>query len=33
MAASVIFTVPMVVLFFIAQRFFLENISTVGVKG
>jgi multiple sugar transport system permease protein len=33
MAASVIFTVPMIVLFFIAQRFFLENISTVGVKG
>ena len=32
MAASVVFTVPMVVLFFIAQRFFMENVSTVGVN-
>ena len=33
MAASVIFTVPMVVLFFFAQRFFMEGISTTGLKG
>lgn len=32
MAASVIFTVPMVVLFFVAQRFFVESISTAGLK-
>jgi multiple sugar transport system permease protein len=33
MAASVIFTVPMVVLFFLAQRFFIEGIATTGLKG
>lgn len=33
MAASVIFTVPMVILFFIAQRFFIEGIVTSGLKG
>jgi multiple sugar transport system permease protein len=33
MAASVIFTLPMVVLFFIAQRFFVEGISATGLKG
>jgi multiple sugar transport system permease protein len=33
MAASVIFTVPMVVLFFIAQRYFIEGIATTGLKG
>jgi multiple sugar transport system permease protein len=33
MAASVIFTVPMVVLFFIAQRYFIEGISGTGIKG
>lgn len=33
MAASVVFTVPMVILFFIAQRFFIESVSSVGVKG
>ena len=32
MAASVIFTVPMIVLFFCAQRYFLEGIATTGVK-
>jgi multiple sugar transport system permease protein len=33
MAASVIFTLPMVVLFFLAQRFFVEGISATGLKG
>jgi multiple sugar transport system permease protein len=33
MAASVIFTLPMVVLFFLAQRFFIEGIATTGLKG
>jgi multiple sugar transport system permease protein len=33
MAASVIFTIPMVVLFFLAQRYFIEGIATTGLKG
>jgi len=33
MAASVIFTLPMVVLFFAAQRYFIEGASTSGIKG
>lgn len=33
MAASVIFTLPMVALFFVAQRFFIEGASTSGIKG
>jgi len=33
MAASVIFTVPMVILFFIAQRYFIEASLTSGIKG
>lgn len=33
MAASVVFTVPMVLLFFIAQRYFIEGIATTGLKG
>ncbi|HZS94421.1 MAG TPA: carbohydrate ABC transporter permease [Chloroflexota bacterium] len=33
MAASVIFTIPMVVLFFAFQRFFIEGIATTGLKG
>lgn len=33
MAASVIFTLPMVVLFFLAQRFFIEGIATTGIKA
>jgi multiple sugar transport system permease protein len=32
MAASVIFTLPMIALFFCAQRFFIEGIATTGVK-
>lgn len=33
MAASAIFTVPTVVLFFFAQRFFIEGITVTGIKG
>ena len=33
MAASVIFTLPMVLLFFAAQRYFIEGASTSGIKG
>lgn len=33
MAASVIITVPMVVVFFLAQRYFVEGIATTGSKG
>jgi multiple sugar transport system permease protein len=33
MAASVVFTVPMIILFFLAQRYFVEGISTTGLKG
>jgi len=33
MAASVIFTVPMIVLFFIFQRYFMEGVTHTGIKG
>jgi multiple sugar transport system permease protein len=33
MAASVIFTLPMVILFFLAQRYFLESMTHTGLKG
>lgn len=33
LAASVIITVPMVILFFIGQNYFMEGISTTGRKG
>ncbi len=33
MAASVIITLPMVVIFFLAQRYFVEGIATTGRKG
>ena len=33
MAASVIFTLPVVVLVFLGQRFFMEGIATTGLKG
>jgi multiple sugar transport system permease protein len=33
MAASVILTLPMVVLFFLAQKFFIEGVATTGLKG
>ncbi|CAN5434553.1 hypothetical protein BH20CHL6_BH20CHL6_17640 [soil metagenome] len=33
MAAAVITTLPMVVLFFLGQRYFVEGIATTGSKG
>jgi multiple sugar transport system permease protein len=33
MAASVVITLPMVIVFFLAQRFFIEGIATTGSKG
>jgi multiple sugar transport system permease protein len=33
MAASVILTLPMMVLFFLAQRFLVEGVATTGLKG
>ncbi|MBA3778086.1 MAG: carbohydrate ABC transporter permease [Chloroflexi bacterium] len=33
MAASVIVTVPMIIIFFLAQRYFVEGIATTGSKG
>jgi multiple sugar transport system permease protein len=33
MAASVIVTVPMILVFFLGQRYFLEGIATTGSKG
>ena len=33
MAASVLFMLPVIVLFFLAQRVFIEGITLTGVKG
>jgi len=33
MAASVIFTIPMIILFFMFQRYFMEGVATTGLKG
>ena len=33
MAASVVMTIPMIVLFFLAQRFLVEGTATTGLKG
>jgi multiple sugar transport system permease protein len=33
MAASVLFIVPVIVLFFLAQRVFVEGVTVTGVKG
>ena len=33
LAASVIATVPLLVIFFLGQRYFLEGIATTGSKG
>ena len=33
MAASVLITLPMILIFFIAQRYFIEGIATTGSKG
>ncbi len=33
LAASVIVTVPMIIIFFIGQRYFMDGIATTGIKG
>ena len=33
LAASAIFTVPIIILFFMAQRYFIEGITITGIKG
>lgn len=33
LAASVIVTVPMIIIFFLGQRYFMEGIATSGLKG
>jgi multiple sugar transport system permease protein len=33
MAASVVITLPMIIVFFLAQRYFIEGIATTGSKG
>jgi multiple sugar transport system permease protein len=33
MAASAIFTVPIVIMFFFAQSYFIEGITVTGMKG
>lgn len=33
LAAAVLFTLPIIVLFFLAQRTFIQGISTTGIKG
>jgi multiple sugar transport system permease protein len=33
LAASVIVTIPMIVIFFLGQRYFMDGISTTGLKG
>jgi multiple sugar transport system permease protein len=33
MAAGVITTVPMLIIFFIGQRYFMDGIATTGLKG
>ena len=33
MAASLIFMIPVIILFFLAQRVFVEGVTLTGVKG
>ena len=33
MAASVLFMLPVIMLFFLAQRVFIEGVTLTGVKG
>ena len=33
MAASTIFTVPIIILFFCAQKSFIEGVTVTGIKG
>jgi multiple sugar transport system permease protein len=33
MAASILFTLPVIVIFFFAQKVFVEGVTLTGVKG
>jgi len=33
MAAAVLFTIPVIIIFFLAQRVFIEGVTLTGVKG
>jgi multiple sugar transport system permease protein len=33
MAASILFTLPVLVIFFLAQKVFVEGVTLTGVKG
>jgi multiple sugar transport system permease protein len=33
LAASVIVTLPMLIIFFLGQRYFMDGIATTGLKG
>ena len=33
LTASVIFTIPMIVIFFLFQRYFMEGVTHTGIKG
>ena len=33
MAASIMFMLPVIILFFLAQRVFIEGVTLTGVKG
>ena len=33
MAATVILTIPMIIIFFLGQRYFIEGLTTTGMKG
>jgi multiple sugar transport system permease protein len=33
LAASTVSTVPMIIMFFFAQRFFIEGVTFTGLKG
>jgi multiple sugar transport system permease protein len=33
MAASILFMLPIIVLFFLAQRVFIEGVTVTGIKG
>jgi multiple sugar transport system permease protein len=33
MAASILFMLPIIILFFLAQRVFVEGVTLTGVKG
>ena len=33
MAAATVITIPMIIVFFLAQRYFIEGITFTGIKG